>query len=163
MVKIIFAILALVVIVILGTIGSRFLSEQLRPFSLYPQETTQQATVTILNQTFTVSIARTEEEKQIGLFEETTLAQTYGMLFVYETPGDYGFWMKNMKIPIDIIFIRQGRIVTIYQNVAPSASTNETQLIYKPEEPADMVLEIQSGLSQKYGFQKGDTLEIKGL
>lgn len=121
-------------------------------------------TKAIINgQEFTVSVANTEEERQIGLSKTPSLDENEGMLFIFDNPGNYGFWMKDMKFAIDIIFIREGKIVTIYPDVQPPASPEELPPVYNPEETADKVLEIKGGLSQKYGFQKGDKVGIQGL
>jgi uncharacterized membrane protein (UPF0127 family) len=71
--------------------------------------------------------------------------------------------MKNMKFPIDIIFIRDNKIVTIHQNVPAPKSPADNLPLYQPSEPADAVLEITAGLSQKNGFTKGDTITFKNL
>lgn len=119
--------------------------------------------VSINGKKFTVLVAKTEEEKQIGLSKTLNLEENEGMFFIFDNPGSYGFWMKDMKFAIDIIFIREGKIVTIYPDIQPPVSPEELPLAYNPEEPADMVLEINAGLSQRYGFQKGDAVKIQGL
>lgn len=119
------------------------------------------ATVTIGKQTFKTTIATSDKDKQIGLSNKTTLPQDGGMLFTFTKPDYYAFWMKEMKFPIDIIFIKDSKIVTIFPNVPVPASADENPPIYKPEEPADTVLEINAGLSQKNNFQKGDAVTIK--
>ena len=62
-------------------------------------------------------------------------------------------------------FINDNKIVTLYKNVpSPLPNTPLNQLPrYKPKEPAAYVLEIHSGLSEKYGFQEGDSVELRGL
>lgn len=119
-------------------------------------------TATINNHTFKLYVARTTKEKEVGLSEKTSLPEDFGMLFVFEKPGFYSFWMKNMKFGIDIIYINKGEVVTIYKNLVPEKSNKEA-LLYNPEEPADMVLEINAGLSQKYNLKKGDRVKIENL
>ena len=81
-----------------------------------------------------------------------------GMYFIFDKPDYHSFWMKDMRFPIDIIFINDGKIVTIYKNVP--IPTSETQLppIYRPTNPVDHVLEINAGLADKYSFQVGDSV-----
>ena len=81
------------------------------------------------------------------------------MLFLYDTPDYYQFWMKGMAFPLDIIFIRDSTIVTIARNVPPPIGDSELPR-YGPDEPADKVLEINAGLCDKYGIQEGDTVDI---
>ena len=116
--------------------------------------------ITINNHTFNLDIAITQKEKQIGLSGTKTLPQDRGMLFQFEGPGYYRFWMKDMKFPIDIIFIRSGRIVTIHKNVKPAKTPDEIPPIYNSSEPTDTVLEINAGLSEKYNFKEGDDVKL---
>ena len=124
---------------------------------------TKTPTATIDNQKFTLLVAKSAKEKEVGLSDKTSLPQDTGMLFHFEQPDYYSFWMKNMKIPIDIVYINKNHIVTIFQNAQPPKSDQEALTIFKPEEPADTVLEINAGLSQKYNFKKGDGVKIENL
>lgn len=118
---------------------------------------------TIGKQSFSLSLAKKPKELEKGLSERKSLASNEGMLFVFDKPDYYSFWMKNMKFPIDMIFIKKNRIVTIYQDVQSPKSKDETSPIFKPEEPADMVLEINAGLSKKYNIKKGDEVKLENL
>ncbi len=120
-------------------------------------------TAKINNHEFKLQIAKTSKEKEIGLSEYKNLAKDIGMLFPFEKPDYYSFWMKQMKLPIDIIFIRDGKIVTIYRNVEPPKSGNESLLIYKPKEPSSMVLEINAGLCDKYKLKVGDKVNLNNI
>ncbi|QQG40968.1 MAG: DUF192 domain-containing protein [Candidatus Levyibacteriota bacterium] len=118
---------------------------------------------TINNHKFSLLIAKTPQEKEIGLSEKTSIPQDSGMIFVFDTPDTYPFWMKNMKFPIDIIYINQNKIITIFENTKPLASPDETPQILRPDEPADKVLEINAGLSQKFGIKKGGEVKLENL
>jgi uncharacterized protein len=120
-------------------------------------------TVTINDQVFNLEIAKTDVGKQIGLSAKEKLDENAGMLFPFETPSYYSFWMKDMKFPIDIIFIKDSRIVTIHKNAKPPANPNDSPPIYNPTEPADTVLEINAGLSEKYNFKEGDVVTFENL
>ncbi len=119
-------------------------------------------TATIDDYKFNLKVARTSKEKEIGLSEEKNLGQNNGMLFTFEQEGYYTFWMKNMKFPIDIIYIRDGIIVTIYENVQPPKD-NANLPVYQPKSPADTVLEINAGLSSKYNFKEGDSVKLENI
>lgn len=116
--------------------------------------------VTVKERTFNVFIQRTPEELQKGLSGRNSLGNDQGMLFLFEQPGDLTFWMKDMKFPIDIIFINGNRIVSISENAQPPKSPEETLPLYKATAPADKVLEINAGLSKEYGLKPGDTLSF---
>src|SRR5690349_12394377 len=62
--------------------------------------------ITIDNATFSVVVAKTPEEREKGLSGRDSLAQNSGMLFVFDHPDTYTFWMKGMKFPLDMIFIK---------------------------------------------------------
>ena len=118
-----------------------------------------QGTVTIDKHTFNVIVAKDQKDQEIGLSNRNSLPQNTGMLFVFENADFPAFWMKQMKFPLDLIFINKDHIVTIYPNV--QVPTSETDIpTYKPTEPADRVLEINAGLAEKYGFKVGDAVEI---
>lgn len=114
--------------------------------------------VEIKGHAFQVELAKTDKEKQVGLSKYKSIPQERGMLFIFDKPEFYSFWMKEMKFPIDIIFINNSRIVTIYQNL-PIDNLN----IYSPTSPSDKVLEINANISKKYGFGVGDSVIFKNI
>lgn len=115
------------------------------------------------NQTFDVTIAKSSTEKEIGLSEKNNLSQNEGMLFLFDNADYYAFWMKKMKFPIDIIYIKDGKIITIYKNIPAPKNADENLPIYQPKSPADKVLEINAGLSSKYKFQEGDSVNFENI
>ncbi len=115
---------------------------------------------TIDDYTFKIEVAKTDKEKETGLAKYNKISNDFGMLFPFGKEGYYSFWMKNMKFPIDIIFIRNGKIIKIFANVPPPKTDNSPLPIYRPDSLSDTVLEINAGLSQKYGFKEGDSVSI---
>ncbi len=115
--------------------------------------------ITINNHTFNLYLAKSSRDKEIGLAKYSNLPQNQGMLFPFGISSYYSFWMKDMKFPIDIIFIGNNRIVVIYQNLQPPKK-DQNLTIYRPQELSDTVLEINAGLSEKYGFRNGDSVKI---
>lgn len=111
---------------------------------------------------FTVAIADEASEQMQGLSGKEKLSKDRGMLFVFEKPDYYSFWMKEMKFPLDIIFIKGNKIVKIYSNV-PAPKNNEGLPVYQTPNPSDKVLEINAGLSNEYGFKEGQTVEFKNI
>lgn len=119
-------------------------------------------TITINGHSLQLTVADSPEEQQIGLSDTKSLPEDQGMIFLFEKPGYHTFWMKDMKLPIDIIYIKDDKIVTILSNVQPPQQ-EESPIVYTPAEPSDKVLEINAGLSQKYDFKKGDSVKIENL
>jgi len=116
--------------------------------------------VTIGNQVFETEVVRSDKDKQIGLTKYSFIAPNQSMLFIFDQPGFYAFWMKGMKFPLDMIFIQGETIVSFAENVAPPANNTEPKT-YAPESSADKVLEINAGLVKKYNIKKGDKVKIQ--
>ncbi len=149
-------VLAVILLLVAAAIpfSQNYLKNNRLPFS-------KTATAKIDNQTFRLYSTDSDKDKEVGLSNRNNMPQDYGMLFTFAAPDYYSFWMRDMKFPIDIIFIRDNRIVTIHSSVQPPKSKDDSLTIYKPEEPANAVLEINAGLTQKYGFKKGDEVKIE--
>lgn len=129
-------------------------------FLNYKYQTKKTPQAIINNHVFNLEIAKTNHEQEIGLAKYKNIPQNFGMLFLFGKTDYYSFWMKNMKFPIDIIFIRNNKIVTIFKNAAQPKSNSQRLPIYRPTEFSDTVLEINAGLSEKYRFQKDQVVEI---
>lgn len=119
------------------------------------------ATIRVKNIDFTVWLALSNREQELGLMQTTTeeLApvdgKQRGMLFVFQAEQILSFWMFNTIIPLDIVYIRaDGEIVSKY-TMAPL----ETRL-YPSIEPALYALEMRAGLLDELGIGVGDRVEI---
>ena len=117
-------------------------------------------TATINSQRFSLMIAKTQEQKEKGLAVANSLGQNVGMFFPFDHPDYYAFWMKDMKFSIDIIYVKNNHIVTIYPNMQPAKDETTTWQIVRPTLPSDAVIEINAGLSQKYHFKVGDVIQL---
>lgn len=126
----------------------------------YLQPAKNSPSLTINNKTFNIDIAKTDEQKAKGLSIYDKLPLNKGMIFTFGSSDYYTFWMKNMKFPIDIIYIKNNIIVDIFKNVPNPKSENETLPIIRPKNDADTVFEINAGLSEKYNFKVGNTIKI---
>lgn len=122
--------------------------------------TTKDSFVEINGKTFYVDVAKTSDQKQKGLSIYKSLPENKGMIFIFSSEDYYPFWMKDMKFPIDIIYIKDNRIVDIFKNVSPPKNQNEELEIVKPQEKANKVLEINANLSDRYNLKKGDLIKI---
>lgn len=124
---------------------------------------TSSRTAVVNNQEFKLLIADNDKSRQIGLSGKNSLDQKTGMLFIFPKKGKYSFWMKNTKIPLDIIFIDNNKIVHIAKN-APAQKDNQINLpIYTPPTEIDKVLEINGGLSEKFNIKNGDIVTFKNV
>lgn len=123
----------------------------------------QKPTAIIENKTFFLDVAKTDKEKEIGLAKYDKLPENMAMLFIFSYPNYYSFWMKNMKFPIDIIYIKDNKIVDIFTDVPYPKTKNEQLPIYTTKQKANFVLEINANLSKKYNFKIGSGVKINNL
>src|SRR3712207_7986486 len=77
------------------------------------------------------------------------------MLFVFDVEAEHRFWMKDMKFPIDIIWISSGKIVVDVEHNLPPCDLGVLCSIYEPEGDSLYVLETAAGLAEKYRVVKG--------
>ena len=104
---------------------------------------------------FLVEVARTDEEKKIGLMFRKTLAQNAGMLFLYKREAIRLMWMKNTFIPLDILFIdKKGVIKRVVKRTVPHslATISSRQSVLA-------VLELRGGITSSLDIKKGDRIE----
>jgi uncharacterized membrane protein (UPF0127 family) len=121
----------------------------------------KKTSVRVRGQEFRVEIADTPYLRSQGLSGRESLPEDAGMLFVFESASIQTFWMKDMKFPLDIVWIQDGRIVGIEKDVPPEPDKSVFSLkTYTSPAAADRVLEINAGLSQRYGFEVGDQVEL---
>jgi len=114
----------------------------------------QTKTVLVKNIPILVTVADTEIKRERGLSGRNELKENEGMLFVFKSLDISGFWMKDMKFSIDIVWIRENKIVSIEKNVSPNSFPN----VFYPSEPASLVLELPSGFCDAHGVLVGDSL-----
>ena len=116
-------------------------------------------TVTINNKTFQVEVADTPLKRERGLSGRDRVGGAAdGMLFVFETSAAYPFWMKDMKFPIDIIWIKDDRVIGISDSLEPS--TEPVPSSYLPPDDVNYVLEFPAGFAGKYSIDKGAEVAI---
>ncbi len=104
-----------------------------------------------------IEIADTDFDIQTGLMYRNTMATKQGMLFVFEDEQERFFYMKNTRIPLDIVYINANRnIVSFQKNAQPF---NEASL--PSNAPAKYVLEINAGLADTWALNVGDSISFK--
>jgi len=114
--------------------------------------------IEINNTAFEVEIARSTSEKRKGLSKRDKLGEKKGMLFINEEEDLYSFWMKDVRFPLDIIWIKGNKIVGLEKKV-PVENNSDYQK-YLPPEPVDKILELKGGISQNYNIKKGDKINF---
>lgn len=123
----------------------------------------QRAQVGINNQSIIVNVVRNKDDRAVGLSGRTSLNINEGMLFLFEAPGDYGFWMKDMTFPIDIVWIKDDTIIGVTERVFPPPQDTPAEeiAIHHPPAPANKVLEIAAGRAKLLHAKAGDTVEVR--
>lgn len=120
------------------------------------------ATLTIASATLSVEIADTPLARIQGLSGRSSLKSDEGMLFLFSRAGKYGFWMKGMQFPIDIVWIREGHVLGVTQDVSLNSQNSVFSLpVYYPPGPVDMVLEINAGRAAALGISAGDSVSLQ--
>jgi len=110
-----------------------------------------------------VDIAFNQKEHELGLSGRKNIPKNYGLLFVFSEPAIYGFWMKDMLFPIDIIWLNADfQIVYFQENVQPVSFPeifkNTTPALYVLEVSANFIQENNLTLNQKLNFYPKKTL-----
>lgn len=104
--------------------------------------------------------ATTTEAREQGLGGRTEIPENYGILFVFPKDDKYGFWMKDMLVPIDIFWLdNKGQVVFIAHDIATSTYPN----VFYPTEPARYVLETVAGFAREHSIATGTQLRLKNL
>jgi uncharacterized membrane protein (UPF0127 family) len=119
-----------------------------------PLHLEQTRTITVGNQTFSVEVATTSQERQRGLMFRESLEPGTGMFFIFEKEDFYGFWMKNTLIPLDIIWINADKKIVDIQTL--QACTEKPCDSHIPSQKALYVLEVNAG---EFEGKIGDTIK----
>ncbi len=134
-------------------------ADESSPSSTLSQKLPISAKIKVNNQEIELEVAQTPEQQQLGLMFRSSLPDNRGMLFPFSPPQTVKFWMKNVTIPLDMIFLERGTIKAILSSVPPCSL--DPCPIYGPDVPIDMVLELNGGRAKKLGLQVGDRLKIE--
>ena len=123
-------------------------------------------TVFVGETAFDVEIAATPAEHQRGLSGREELAPGDGMLFVYAEPSVLTFWMKDMLLPLDFVWVGADCTVVDITHDVPNPPRDAAPLAlprYSSAGPASYNLEINAGEAQRFGLSEGDLVRFIGI
>jgi hypothetical protein len=112
-------------------------------------------------ETIELEVAQTPEQQAMGLMFRQSLPSNRGMLFTFNPAKVTRFWMKNMSISLDMIFLQQGEIKAIAANVPPCKA--DPCPVYGPDTAIDQVIELREGKASELNLAVGDSLKVEFL
>jgi uncharacterized membrane protein (UPF0127 family) len=116
--------------------------------------------VALGGQRYTVEVADTEAERARGLMFRDELPAGHGMLFIHEREEPLAYWMKNTRIPLDILFFDRARRLVAQQRDVPPCGLGDACPPYPSDAPAIYVLELNAGEAARLGLENGATIEF---
>jgi uncharacterized protein len=120
-------------------------------------------TATIGTNVIKLEVAQTPKEIQHGLMGRTALEKDSGMVFLFKPASPTRFWMYNCFISLDMLFIKDGKIMRICEDVPPCKSQDPSKCPTYPSD-ADVtvteVIEVNAGYCKKHGIKQGDTVKF---
>ena len=116
----------------------------------------------LYGETFNLMVADTDILRSKGLSGRADLKSNEGMLFVFDEKKIYTFWMKDMLIPLDFIWIDGDKIVDVSENIpAPINGGDDGSLpLISPKLPVDKVIEVGAGTVRRLNIPEGNKIEI---
>ncbi len=146
---------ALLVVLLLRSL---FLHKEQLPPALEVGNATEKEWVLSLGSfSIPVTLADSPEEREQGLSGTLSLPKESGLLFLFDKPDFYGFWMKDMAYPLDIVWIdKDFKIIGISKDIAP----NSYPQIFYPPSPAQFVLEVNAGFSTQHNLSENQLLTL---
>nr|WP_246141653.1 DUF192 domain-containing protein [Hyella patelloides] len=117
----------------------------------------------IEEETIDLEVAQTPEQQAMGLMFRDALPDNRGMFFPLGEARIARFWMNNVPVALDMIFIKEGQIMAIAGSVPPCTTKPEDCPLYGPDTVVDGVIELRAGRAKELGLAAGDFIEIKYL
>ena len=115
--------------------------------------------VVLKGQRFTVELAETSEKQALGLMFRDNMADDHGMLFLFPSESMRRFWMKNTRIPLDILYFDADlKLVSAAVDTPPCRTPRCPS--YPSEGPSQYVLELNAGRAAELDVRPGDTLQL---
>ena len=108
-----------------------------------------------------LEVARSPSQQRIGLMQRPALLPLHGMWFPFNRPRRLRFWMHNTLAPLDMVFLREGRVIHIEQQVPVCPGLPCPS--YGPVQLGDGVVELAAGEARRLGIAVGDAARIQPL
>ncbi len=113
--------------------------------------------VSVKAPTMHFDVVTTTIAQEVGLSGRKSIPNDYGMLFVFKVASRYGFWMKDMLVPIDIIWLSDnGTVLGVKNSVSPSTYPN----VFYPPRKLKYVLETRAGEARARGWSAGSQIQL---
>jgi uncharacterized membrane protein (UPF0127 family) len=112
-----------------------------------------------------LEVAATREQIERGLMYRNSMPEDHGMVFLFHPPSGVKFWMAHCYMPLDMLMIKDGKIVRIFENVQPERDKPESECPTYPSasEPSitvDEVVEVNAGYAKRHNIKTGDGVEF---
>lgn len=145
----------IIALIIIALISSVFLKNRLESTAVRAIE--PEIVTVVSDEGFEFEIVASSDARFRGLSGRTEIPSNYGMLFVFPEANRYGFWMKDMLVSIDIVWLTSdGTIVGIDAHASPESFPTP---FYAPE-PVTRVLEVRAGEAEAQGWRVGDRIAL---
>lgn len=129
--------------------------------SVLPTPTVEEFQTVFLNsKAYRLEVVKTDEARNQGLSGREALLPGTGMLFLFDRPDRYSFWMEKMRFPIDIVFLTNGTIVNIANKVQPPKTATEPPATVRPQQLFNQVIEIPAGDADVLGLKVGQKVNL---
>lgn len=124
-----------------------------------PQNFDDTVSAVIKDTSYYLEVAKTYSARQTGLSHRTELCSNCGMLFVFDRESKHPFWMKDTKIPLDIIWLNSKFEVVDFVTATETDSTKS----FTNNQPAMYVIELNANEVFKLNLKKGDTVKLSNI
>jgi uncharacterized membrane protein (UPF0127 family) len=134
-----------------GSLAAQYAGPAARAEAVFPDKTV-----------VTLEVAQTEPERNRGLMHRSSMPERAGMIFLFDRPGVYPFWMKDTLIPLDMFWTdTSGKVVWIAESVPPCQADPCPE--YPPTAVASYDIETNAGFARTHRVKVGDVLTLRGL
>lgn len=138
----------------------------MRLFALFPVvvlalsgcASASQPWVELAGHRYSVELAKDDAERARGLMFRDSMDEGHGMLFIHDELAPQAYWMKNTKIPLDILYFDNDRKLVSQQRDVPPCSLGDACPPYPSTAPARYVLELNAGQAEKLKLKDGAVL-----
>lgn len=121
----------------------------------------RQVNITVNGVDLVADVAATNDQRSKGLSVKDTLNENEAMLFVFSTEREHSFWMKNMKFPIDILWLDDYQEVVHVEHSLEPCIPDEFCQTHKPDRDSLYVLETVAGFAQKYNVTENTYVDFQ--